>query len=163
MELKLPTTLISQTDVNRVGRELDGLNDFFISSATRKAGTVVKPPRITYLLEQLARDNKYNLLEQSHRRDLELKLDQITKSAPTIHISFAAEPAPRIIDVLLSWLRSNIHPQVLLQVGLQPTIAAGCVLRTPNKIFDMSLRSRVEEQESYLAELIEGAANGKRR
>ena len=162
-ELKLPITFVSKSDVNRVLRELEALSDFFISAAARKAGSSIKPPRITYLLEQLARDNQYNLLEESHRRELKSKLEQILKTAPLIHISFAAEPTPPIIDAILSWLRSNIHSQLLLQIGLQPTIAAGCVLRTPNKIFDMSLRSYLESQENYLAELIQGVASGKQR
>ena len=161
MELKLPTSLVSQTDTNRVLRELVALNDFFIGAAARKPGSNVKPPRITFLLEQLARDNKYNLLEESHRTDLKTRLEQVLKAAPLLHISFAAEPTPRVIDEILGWLRANVHSQTLLTVGLQPTIAAGCVLRTPNKIFDMSLRSYLESQEDFLAQLIQGAVSGK--
>lgn len=162
MELKLPLSVISQTDINRLLREIDGLDDFFIGAA-RQSDNEVKPPRITYRLEQVARDNKYNLLGESQRADLKAKLKQVLKDAPLLHISFAAEPAPRIIDTILSWLRTNIHPQTLLGVGLQPSIAAGCVLRTPNRIFDMSLRIYLEKQEDYLAELIKGAAaRGKR-
>ncbi len=158
----MPTGLVGQNDVNRVSRELDGLNDFFISAAARSPGAPVKPPRITYLLEQLARDNNFNLLQAEHRVELKNKIDSLS-SAPLIHISFAIEPSPRVIDTILGWLRSNIHPNLLLQIGLQPTIAAGCILRTPSKIFDMSLRSHVQKQESYLVGLIHGAASGKKR
>jgi F0F1-type ATP synthase delta subunit len=161
-EFKLPTTVVSQGDINRVARELDALTDFFISAAARQAGTAVKPPRITYLLEQLARDNEYNLLEEVHRVDLKANLGQVLRAAPVLHISFAAEPTPRIIDAIISWLRQNIHPHTLLQVGLQPSIAAGCVLRTPNKLFDMSLRANLDNQENYLVQLIQGAVGGKR-
>lgn len=162
MALRIPTTLTSQTDINRLLRELDGLNDFFINAAGRRPGTPIRPPRITYLLEQLARDNKLNLLEETHRRMLKSELEQISKTSPLLHISFASEPSPQIIDEILGWLRANIHPQTLLQIGLQPTIAAGCVLRTPNQIFDMSLRSHLQNQEDYLAQLIQGATSGKR-
>jgi hypothetical protein len=44
------------------------------------------------------------------------------------------------------------------QVGLQPTIAAGCVVRTSNKVFDMSLKEHLTEQEQYLMQLIDVAA-----
>lgn len=162
MALRIPTTLVSQSDINRLIRELDGLNDFFISAAARKAGSPVKPPRITFLLEQLARDNKFNLLEESQRLNFKTELEQILKSAPLLHISFAAEPSPKVIDIILGWLRTNVHPLILLQVGLQPTIAAGCVVRTQNHIFDMSLRSYLQQQEGYLVELIQGAISGKR-
>jgi F0F1-type ATP synthase delta subunit len=108
----------------------------------------------------LARSNKFNLLDKNQRGELNNKLDQVLKSAPLLHISFAIEPSPQVMERILVWLRINIHPQTLVQVGLQPTIAAGCVLRTPNKIFDLSLRTRLKQQEPYLVTLIAGAAHG---
>ena len=118
------------------------------------------PPRLTRLLEALAKENKCNLLDQPQRRKLTQQLNQILKQAPLLHISFASDPAPRVLERILVWLRANIHSQTLLQVGLQPTIAAGCTLRTPNKVFDMSLRSQLNGQEPYLVKLIAGAAHG---
>jgi len=156
----LPNTIISQVDVARVMRELNNLNDFFISSQGRKAGTPLQPPRLTRPLNQLAQDNRYNLLEQSHRKDLYTKLNDILGKAPALHMSFAAEPPTKALETIIVWLRSNIHPQILLQVGLQPTIAAGAILRTPNRIFDLSMRSHLKQQEPYLVELIAGAARG---
>ena len=163
MELKLPLSVVSSVDINRLRRELDALDDFFLSAAARAAGTPVKPPRVTFILEQLTRDNKLNLFETIHRETLKTSLEAINKNSPVLHISFATEPSPRVIDSVLGWLRSNIHPQTLLVIGLQPTIAAGCVLRTPNKIFDMSLRTHLQKQEGYLVKLIEGAVSASRR
>ncbi len=40
----------------------------------------------------------------------------------------------------MTWLRQNIHPYVMVTVGVQPTIAAGCIVRSTNKYFDFSLR-----------------------
>ena len=76
-----------------------------------------------------------------------------------MHISFAAEPSVKALETILVWLRDNIHPKVLLQVGLQPAVAAGCVLRTPNKVFDMSLRAYLDRQGDYLVQLIRGAVH----
>ena len=160
MELKLPTSVISQVDVARIIRELNSLEDFFTSVSSRKAGESMTPPRLTRLLEALAKENKCNLLDQPQRRKLTQQLNQILKQAPLLHISFASDPAPRVLERILVWLRANIHSQTLLQVGLQPTIAAGCTLRTPNKVFDMSLRSQLNGQEPYLVKLIAGAAHG---
>jgi F0F1-type ATP synthase delta subunit len=160
VELKLPIGVISQIDVARLVRELNSLEDFFSAADTRKAGTPIAPPRLTRMLDNVARDNKCNLLDKTQRQQLSSQLDQILKQAPLLHISFASDPPPRTLERILVWLRANIHPQTLLQVGLQPTIAAGCTLRTPNKVFDMSLRSHLKNQESYLVQLIAGAAHG---
>lgn len=162
MELKLPISVVSPVDINRLKREIEALDDFFLSASARATGTPVKPPRVTFMLEQLARDNKHNLLDANHRSTLKAGLEAVNQTAPVLHISFAAEPSPRVTDAVLGWLRSNIHPQALLVIGLQPTIAAGLVLRTPNKIFDMSLRTHLQKQEGYLVKLIEGAVSAKR-
>lgn len=161
MELKLPLSVISQVDVARLLRELNGLNDFFVGAAARKAGASMQAPASSRVLEQIAADNKFNLFEEKSRKELQAKLNEILGKAPLLHISFAAEPSPRALERILGWLRENIHPQTLLQVGLQPTIAAGCVLRTPNRLFDMSMRNHLKQQEPYLVQLIQGAASGR--
>lgn len=160
MDLKLPNSVVSQVDVARLMRELGALGDFFISTQARQAGASVQPPRSSGALEQLASENKLNLLDGQHRQQLNDALNTLLGQAPLIHISFAAEPSPKALDRIVSWLRSNIHPQTLLQVGLQPTIVAGCVVRTPNRVLDLSMRAYLKQQEPYLVELIAGAARG---
>jgi F0F1-type ATP synthase delta subunit len=159
--LKLPTILINQTDLARVIRELNGLNDFFAEAKIRTGGTSMMMPKLSRILDQLARDNNINLLDEAERSQLFAGLQEIFKDAPKMHLSFAAEPSFKALERVLIWLRENIHPHSLVQVGLQPAIAGGCVLRTSNKVFDMSLRSNLKKQESYLAQLIKGAADGR--
>jgi F0F1-type ATP synthase delta subunit len=158
VELKLPNSVVSQVDVARILRELNSLNDFFAGTAKRQAGTSMQLPKLTRLLDQVATDNGLNLLEEKDRKVLSEQLNLVLGKAPLLHISFAAEPSPKALERILVWFRQNIHPQALLQVGLQPTIAAGCVVRTSNKLFDMSLRSYLKDQEPYLVQLINGAA-----
>lgn len=160
-ELVIPPNVIGQADVSRVMRELDSLNDFFIAAAARASGTSVQPPRLSRSLDELARVNQLNLLEEKHRQTLVDHLNSLLKKAPLLHISFAVEPPPKALERILLWFRQNIHPQTLLTVGLQPTIAAGCVLRTPNRWFDMSMREYLRQQQPYLAELIEEASRAK--
>lgn len=157
MELKLSTNIVSQVDVARMVRELKSLEDFFIATKVRPAGSSLQLPKLTRLLEQVAKENNYNLLEEEHRKALSQQLDMVLGNAPLLHISFAAEPSPGALEKILVWFRTNIHPQALLQVGLQPSIAAGCVVRTPNKVFDMSLREHLNDQQKFLAQLIDVA------
>jgi F0F1-type ATP synthase delta subunit len=159
--LKLPAGLIGLADITRLTRELNGLDDFFAGAKTRPAGTAMQPPKISRLLNNLATENKINLLKDDERSGLQKSLVEIYDRAPSMHISFAVEPSPKALERILVWVRQNIHPQALLQVGLQPGIAAGCMLRTSNKVFDMSLRSNLQKQSGYLTQLIRGAADGK--
>lgn len=155
--LKLPIGLISRVDIARLLRELNTLEDFFIAANNRIAGTSIEPPRVTRMLGALAEENRCNLLEANTRKTLTAKLNQVREHAPQVHISFASEPSPKALEHLTAWFRTSVHPQLLLQVGLQPSIATGCMLRTPNKFFDMSLRAHLIKQEEYLVQLIKGA------
>lgn len=159
--LKLTSALISQTDVARLMRELNGLNDFFTDAQARAAGTAIRLPKITRLMDQMARENKINLLKDDERARFMDWLREVHDHAPSLHISFAVEPSPRALETILIWMRQNIHPMTLLQVGLQPSIAAGCMLRSTNKVFDMSLRANLQKQAGYLTQLIQGAVDGR--
>lgn len=150
----LPPQLSGKTDINRLLRELEVLEEALIAQRSEKTLT----PKITSLLNQTATANGYKLIEQTHRQHIAQQLTKIRDHAPLLHISFASEPSPKVIETLLSWLRTNVHRYALLQIGLQPAIAAGCVLRTPNKIFDMSLGASLKKQTPYLLELLKGAA-----
>jgi F0F1-type ATP synthase delta subunit len=158
VELKLSTNVIGQVDVARILRELKDLEDFFVAAKTRSAGTSMQLPKLTRLLDEVAKENNYNLLEEDQRKALMQQLETVIGKAPLLHISFAADPSPKALEKILIWFRTNIHPQALLQVGLQPSIAAGCVVRTSNKVFDMSLREYLNEQQKYLTQLIDVAA-----
>lgn len=154
---KLPSLVVGQIDIARCMRELNALSDFFTGSKHRSPGAPITPPKLSRQLDQLARLNGFNLLEEAHRAQLYETLNLILGKAPKIHISFASEASPKALDALISWFRTNIHPQTLLQVGLQPNMAAGCVVRTPNKVFDLSMRTHLKTQEKYLVQLIAGA------
>lgn len=161
-QLKLPTSLISRGDVFRLMRELNSINDFFAGAAARAAGTPQAPPRTTRVLDQFCDVNGANLLDAGHRKALMSSLEALIQQAPNLHISFATEPLPREVEPILIWMRDNIHPHTLLQVGIQPSIAAGCILRTPNRMFDMSLRVHLQKKAHLLSEMISGAmTNGK--
>ena len=153
-EFVLPVQLSGKTDINRLLRELEVVEEDMIARPGKEAGVL----NVTSLMNQMAQANGYKLSEQAHRRHLAEQLTKIRDHAPAVHISFASEPSPNVTETILTWLRTNVHRYTLIQVGLQPAIAAGCVLRTPNKIFDLSLGASLQKQTPYLLELLKGAA-----
>lgn len=159
--LKLPSTVTSPADVARLRRELNGMNDFFVNAQARRTGTTMQLPRLSRLLNEVAKDNKVNLLDEKSRNRLFEALGEVYELAPALHISFASEPSPKAVEKMIVWIRANVHSQALIRVGLQPTVAVGCFLRTPNKTFDMSLRSSLKRSQPILVKLIDGAINGR--
>lgn len=155
--IKLPERLVSPTDLAHLVRELEALDDSLHQASLRKPGEPTKLARSSATLEELASLNGVSLLEADQRAQL-LELSRgLYQHAPRVRMSLATEPSGRFMRTVIVWLRGNIHPTLLLEIGMQPSLAAGCMLRTPNKVFDMSLRHRFEEQRSLLAEKIKEA------
>lgn len=147
---QLPSDLIGSVDLSRLIRELEELNDFMYQAQIRKPGTSMKLPRCSQILEKLATDNRYSLLDENHRTKLLNSLQVIEAHAPLVHISFAVDPSMSFMKKMVVWVRENIDRYGLVEIGLQPTIAVGCAVRTDNKIFDMSLRNKFREHRQDL-------------
>lgn len=146
----LPVSIVSRVDISRVLREVEALNEFLDQSNIRQPGAPTKLPRTSRLLDEVVQANDINVLKPEERQRLHGFLREVRDQAPALHMSFSADPSPLFVKRLTTWLRDEIHPMVLLQIGLQPNIGAGCVVRTTNKYFDMSLRSRLTDSRDIL-------------
>ena len=151
---ELPLTVVSLIDLSRLQREVEAVNIFLAQAASRSAGETLTLPRTTRNLEKLCQQNGINLLVDAERTRLGEFLKQVRMHAPKVHISFASDPSAAFTQKVTSWFRINAHPLTLLQVGLQPTIAAGCIVRTTNKYFDLSIRKDLDKNRSKLVETI---------
>jgi F0F1-type ATP synthase delta subunit len=154
--LELPILVFGPIEVRRLQRELEALEEYISQSAIREPGKQQALPKTSRLLDALAGNNTKNLLISHDREKLAGFLKDLNKKAPVIHISLAADPSSAFTAKLVAWLRTNVHPYALLQLGLQPSIAAGCILRTNNKTFDFSLRNRFTEQRDLLVKAVGG-------
>lgn len=158
-EMRLPVLVFGSVEVHRLQRELESLEDFLDQAAVRAKGKAVSLPRASRLLEALEQENHLNFLQAEDRAQVKSFLEDVATHAPTVHMSFAADPSSAFVAKIVTWLRGNVHPLTLLQLGLQPTIAAGCIVRTASKTFDFSLRASLHAHESLLARALESAAN----
>ncbi len=155
--LSLPVSIVSPTDVARLAREIETLDSFFREQQIRTGGNAQELPRMSKLLDQLAADNKLNILQENDRALIKQQLDELHKHAPVMHISFSVDPPGSYVQKIVDWLRSNIDKRVLVTVGLQPNIGAGCVVRTTNKLFDFSLREYFTEKRPFFISKLHGA------
>lgn len=154
----LPSLIVSPSDLKRARRELEAVDDYMHQAGLRGSalkdgdGNQLKVPQTSRIVEALVTETGLNLLRAGDRQKLLHFVTELTKHAPVLHISFASEPSAMFLGKLLNWLRSNIHPQVLVSIGLQPSIAAGCIIRTANKQIDMSLAQAFEDARGQLVE-----------
>lgn len=153
--LEIPASIVGRSDVRRLSREMEALNGK-LDEADRVKTPDSKDVKISRTLDEIAEANKLDLNQTADRHRLFDFLHEIKTDAPVIHMSFAVNPPTEFTDRLVTWLRSEIHPLLLLEVGLQPTIAAGCVIRTTNKYFDCSMRQHLQKNRPNLLKLLHG-------
>ncbi len=152
----LPNGVVGRVDVGRLLREAKNLDEFFTQAAIREPGQNVKMPKTSRMMDELLHVNNINVLVEAERVRLQEALQIVKEQAPLLHMSFNADPSPLFTTRLIDWLRREIHPFVLLQVGLQPSIGAGSILRTTNKAFDFSLKHRFAERRQILVSRLVG-------
>lgn len=138
-EIELPITVSSQSDINRLIRELESLQNEIMQSKIRSNNHSLDNLNFSRQLLSLAEFNELDLDNKLHIDSLVQNLNAIRQKAPVVHISFASEASADFIEKIITWFRKETSPYVLFRIGLQPKIAAGFILRTPNKQFDFSI------------------------
>jgi len=152
-EFTLPATIVGPGELARLHRDLEAFEDELqqgrlrAKTANKAVTTTVAPG---HQLVALAEANGIDLQLAEQRKALAQNLEQLLKTAPTITMSFAADPSTAFMTKITAWFRETIDPHVLVRTGLQPNIAAGFMLRTPSKVYDFSLRSKFAEQRPEL-------------
>lgn len=154
MDLKLPTAIASRKDVIRLHREIRDFIDVATQSIMRHDNPV-KYPAISDQLRALAITNQVDMRDPKNCEILLKKVDYVKEHAPSVHVSFPTEPTADILERLVVWFRTEIDQHIVIQVGIQPTIAAGVVVRTPNRQFDFSLRRHLYANRYKLGEALQ--------
>lgn len=158
LDFVLPLTVITPVDLAQVVRELEAADQAMVHGATRKGGDEVMLPRQGRLLTDVVEANQLNLLHAEDRQQLLAHLAELKDNAPSLHISFNADPSPVFMQKLTVWIRHEIHPHALIRTGLLPSIGAGCVLRTTNQVFDFSLKTQFEKSRQILVDELRASA-----
>ena len=150
----LPLIVTSQVDVGRLIREAEALDNFLMQYDLKGQTDKAQLPKTTFVMDATVDANKLNLLVPADRQQLMAFLQTTREHAPVLHISFGANPAPAFIEKLMTWLRREIHPLLLITIGLQPNIGAGCLIRSTNKYYDFSLQQNFSKNRDLLMESV---------
>lgn len=148
----LPPRVVTKRDLSRLVSEFEQIDNQLTSAAARaKAGVkdaaeLVLSPRLTDFLNL----NKLKPSTAQQRAQLIEQLHKLKDAAPVLHMTFAVEADEQSLGQLAQWVRTSLHPQAVIEVGLQPALVAGVYLRTPNHIHDLSIRSLLGGQRAAL-------------
>lgn len=144
----LPVIVATPSDIGRMLRELEAIDNELLQKEL--SGKQINAPKLSTLINETVSMNKIDVTNKDERKKLQNFLGNLKQSAPVLHMSFSADPTVAFMGKLLAWLRREIHPLVLVSVGLQPNLGAGCVVRSTNKYFDLSLRKNFDKSKSIL-------------
>jgi hypothetical protein len=82
---------------------------------------------------------------QEHLRGLDL---------PEVHIVLAALPNRTQRETLAAWFRTNVSKDVLVSFVADRNLGGGLVVRTPNRVFDLSWKQQLLAGSSKLPEIL---------
>lgn len=153
--LKLPAAIATKTDLVNVLRNLEDILDIYVENTVRSQEGVDFSARsdVSSNLAALVQANNLSV-DVRTLQALKSWLVQLKEHAPVVRFTFASDPTPEFLGQISQWLRETSGQFVLMRYGIQPTIAAGCLLTTPVRRYDFSLRSKILKSGDIFARIV---------
>lgn len=147
----LPPTIVSKVDVSRLVHEVEQVDNELSAAALRGGShSAHARPALSDQLNDFLQQNGASIGTSRERTSLIKELRLLKDKAPTIHMTFATTADRESLEYLVGWLRSSIHKQSIVSVGVQPSLIGGVYIRTPNHVHDFSLRNKLKGQHELL-------------
>ena len=153
----LPLNVVEKIDVSRLVTEVERLDNVLITAAVRTKTGVQQQPQVQLskpLIDFLTQ-NSLTLNDDHERSEIIRQLHQLKDTVPVIHMTFATPADSESLQQLVQWLRQSVHPQAVIEAGLQPSLIAGVYLRTTNHVHDLSLRAKLKGGHGILIKELE--------
>jgi hypothetical protein len=156
-DFALPPTVVSKGDVARLMNELERVdNELTADSVRDKVGVSDHAePVVSEQLRAFLNQNNLTLDNGHDRAEFIKEMRLLKEHAPVIHMTFAVPADGDSLQQIAKWLRDEVHPQTVIDVGLQPALIAGAYVRTQNHVHDMSLRAALSGGHDLLVKELE--------
>lgn len=153
----VPPQVVTKIDMAKLVREMERVDADLTAAEVRVKSNTASPamaPLSQPLMDFLVQ-NKFKVDDARVRLDIIRQMRLLKDKAPVIHMTFAVTADTESLQQLVLWMRTSIHPQILISVGLQPALVAGVYLRTPNHVRDLSIRGKLEASRGLLLKEVE--------
>ncbi len=145
MSFKLPDVIIREEDAQRVCSELQEMR---------------KQPDVAQALENISDQARtvvrinQKIIEDSGVTILVNELEKIIKDGPVFEVILPSIPHDSFLKDVGKWFRREIHPHSLIKVSVRRSIGGGMVLRSKNRLFDLSFRPHILAAKDKLPEVV---------
>lgn len=153
LTVTFPSAIVSRIDVARLIQAIELCDQRMVASEMRRQGGIsdaTQTADIPEVVQSFLAANQLTMGASKERQALLRALEQTKKSLPVIHVTFAAEVTREVLEQVVIWLRTHIHPQAVVEAGVQPALIAGVYVRTTNQVYDFSLRGALQGGRSIL-------------
>lgn len=151
----LPSSVATKAQLLNLRKNIDDVLETMTQNRVRIHEQVqVEPsPPVSGALASLLASNK---LQPSAEviRQLQHWVESLLHHAPVVRLTFSSEPGPNELNRLIDWFRQESGKVVLLHIGIQPTVAAGVIVRTTSHRYDLSLRAELLKRTDRFIEAI---------
>jgi len=96
----------------------------------------------------------FNLWTRENLYPLIVSLSESLKSLPSLTLYLAVLIEDHLIDELGLWFRKNLHPDLIMEVRLNPHLLAGAAFVWNNHYHDLSLRNFFKLKEDIINKII---------
>lgn len=145
MELRLPNTIGGKRDLILAMREIEQiLSDEIQNDVRSKYGAEQHKQSHAgrHMVDELLKENNLNH-EIATLRQVLKSMEDFKNHSPQIRLAFSQEPDPDMYRKVVEWFRREIHPGVLVQIGVQPSIGGGFTMQTPVRRYDFSFKTKI--------------------
>tara|TARA_Y100001970_G_scaffold250241_1_gene321816 strand:- start:256 stop:738 length:483 start_codon:yes stop_codon:yes gene_type:complete len=146
----LPESVVTKADLSRLIREVEEYSEVAYQAEVRGSTA----PSVHYAspaLQFLARQQEGILNSRQARHTLLDQLHTLQGVVIPVHVGFASQPSIKALQQLVVWFRKNVDPSIVVQVGVDPSIIGGCVVRTTNRVFTFTLAEALRSSQTALA------------
>jgi len=160
-EFKLPASVVSKADISRLVREFEAVDNAMTAKTVRqKVGAEgADAPAMSPQMQSFLDENPVELENTTARSNYVKQLRLLKEKVRVMNMTFAVVADPESLAQLAAWVREAVHPQTVIEAHLQPALVAGVYLRTPNHVFDLSVRNALKAKRADLEKEL-GAARG---
>lgn len=140
-------------------RNLEAVLDAYVENSVRSQEGVdfTAQAKVSSNLAELVKANQLDVSVDT-LKSLQTWLLHLKDHAPVVRFTFANDPNPQFLAAIVEWLRRNSGQFVLIRYGVQPSIAAGCLMYTPKRRYDFSLRQNILDRGEDIIKYIRKAA-----
>lgn len=154
--LSLPLSVVTRVDLSRLVSEVEQVDGQLTTIAARAKTGMASPsvPSVSQPLMDFLSLNGLSLNDPLARSESIRQLRLLKDRAPVVHMTFATTADQSSLQELTRWVRVSVHPQAVITIGLQPALVAGVLVRTTNRMYDMSLRGALQGRSGQLAKAL---------